>query len=95
MTACPSSRRRRLTNHLRNAGAQSACIVAGAGRSAETALEAARGFGGLKGADLARGASTAERYAKLGEVKQALGVVADRDVVVRARAACAILAMDD
>ena len=40
-------------------------------------------------------ASTAERYAKLGEVKQALGFVADRDVVVRARAACAILAMDD
>ena len=53
---------RRLTNHLRNNGAQSGCIVAGEGLSAETALEAARGFSGLKGADLARGASTAERY---------------------------------
>lgn len=40
-------------------------------------------------------ASTAERYAKLGQVRQALGFVADRDVAVRARAACAILAIHD
>lgn len=40
-------------------------------------------------------ASTAERYAKLGQVRQALGFVADPDVEVRARAACAILAIED
>lgn len=53
---------RRLTNHLRNAGAQSGCIMAGAGCNDDAALEAARGFGGLKGADLAQVASTSESY---------------------------------
>lgn len=54
---------RRLTNHLRNVGAQSGCIAAGAEASAEAALAAARGFGGLQGADLAQVASTAQSYA--------------------------------
>ena len=50
---------------------------------------------GASSASARERASTAERYARLGQVRQALGFVADRDVTVRARAACAILAIDD
>jgi len=53
---------RRLTRILREKGAQSGCIVAGAGASEAAALEAARAFPGLKGMDLAKVATTAERY---------------------------------
>jgi len=45
---------RRLTRLLRDKGAQSGCIVAGARPSEKKALEAARAFPGLKGADLAK-----------------------------------------
>ncbi|MFM7707410.1 MAG: carbamoyl-phosphate synthase domain-containing protein, partial [Gammaproteobacteria bacterium] len=53
---------RRLTRILREKGAQSGCIVAGAGASEAAALEAARAFPGLKGMDLAKVATTAQRY---------------------------------
>lgn len=45
---------RELTRRLRDGGAQAGAIVAGPGASAEAAVAAARGFPGLKGADLAR-----------------------------------------
>jgi carbamoyl-phosphate synthase small subunit len=45
---------RRLTRILRDKGAQSGCIVAGGRISEKKALEAARAFAGLKGADLAQ-----------------------------------------
>ncbi|MDW8479694.1 MAG: glutamine-hydrolyzing carbamoyl-phosphate synthase small subunit [Xanthomonadales bacterium] len=45
---------RRLTRILRERGAQSGCILAGPGASAEAALAAARGFPGMVGMDLAR-----------------------------------------
>ena len=53
---------RRLTNHLRTHGAQAGSIAAGAAGGAERALEAARAFGGLQGADLAREATTDAPY---------------------------------
>ena len=57
---------RRLTRCLRQNGAQSACIVAAADahseERAQAALEAARGFPGLEGMDLARVVSTESRY---------------------------------
>ncbi len=54
---------RRLTRILRDTGAQSGCIVAGEGASADAALAAARAFPGLAGMDLAKVVSTAERHA--------------------------------
>ena len=54
---------RKLTRILRDTGAQSGAIVAGADATAEKALAAARGFGGLKGADLAKVVSTTTNYA--------------------------------
>jgi carbamoyl-phosphate synthase small subunit len=54
---------RELTRRLRDGGAQAGAIVAGPGASAEAALAAARGFPGLKGADLARVVSCAEPQA--------------------------------
>jgi carbamoyl-phosphate synthase small subunit len=45
---------RRLTRILRDKGAQSGCIVAGGRISEKKALDAARAFPGLKGADLAQ-----------------------------------------
>ncbi len=45
---------RRLTRILRNKGSQSGAIVAGAGATAERALELANAFPGLKGMDLAK-----------------------------------------
>jgi carbamoyl-phosphate synthase small subunit len=57
---------RRLTRILRDKGAQNACLVAaadaGAGIDADAALEAARGFAGLEGMDLAREVSTDKAY---------------------------------
>ena len=53
---------RRLTRLLRDKGAQNGCLVAGTAIDAEAALAAARGFGGLKGMDLAKVVSTAASY---------------------------------
>jgi carbamoyl-phosphate synthase small subunit len=53
---------RRLTRILRSGGAQNGCIMAGADISEDVALEAARGFAGLKGADLAKVVSVRDRY---------------------------------
>jgi carbamoyl-phosphate synthase small subunit len=53
---------RRLTRLLRDGGAQSGCIVAGAGASADAAPAAARAFPGLKGMDLAKVVSVREAY---------------------------------
>ncbi len=57
---------RRLTRILRTKGAQNACLVAapagGADIDADAALEAARGFAGLEGMDLAREVSTDSAY---------------------------------
>ena len=52
---------RRLTRLLREKGAQNGCIMAGA-TDAGRALDLARAFPGLKGMDLAREVTTAERY---------------------------------
>jgi len=52
---------RRLTRILREKGAQNGCIMAGE-VDEKAALEAARGFPGLKGMDLAKEVSTAESY---------------------------------
>ena len=54
---------RRLTRRLRDGGAQNGCILAGEGIADEEALAAARGFPGLKGADLAQVVSVRERRA--------------------------------
>ncbi len=56
---------RRLTRILRDKGAQGGCLLAGdeLGSDDEAkALELAKGFGGLKGMDLAKEVTTAERY---------------------------------
>lgn len=53
---------RRLTRILREQGAQNGCIVAGEAPDADEAIAAARAFPGLKGMDLAREVTTAERY---------------------------------
>ena len=53
---------RKLTRLLRDQGAQNGCIMAGPTLAAERAVAAARGFPGLKGADLARVVSTKRRY---------------------------------
>lgn len=53
---------RRLTRILRESGAQSGCILAGADATAERALELARGFNGLQGLDLAQEVSTDKIY---------------------------------
>ncbi len=53
---------RRLTRLLREQGAQRGCIVAGNNIDETQAVEAARAFAGLKGADLAREVSTATAY---------------------------------
>lgn len=53
---------RRLTRILREKGAQSGCIMAGADVSEEEALAAAREFPGLKGADLAQVVTTGQAY---------------------------------
>ena len=52
---------RRLTRILREKGAQKGCIVAGK-INEQAAIEAARGFPGLLGADLAKVVSTRESY---------------------------------
>lgn len=53
---------RKLTRRLRDQGAQSGAIVAGDGISADTAIAAAREFGGLAGCDLAQVVSTDKNY---------------------------------
>ncbi len=53
---------RRLTRILRERGAQSGCLVAGAAIDEQTALAAARGFPGLKGMDLAKEVTTGLPY---------------------------------
>jgi carbamoyl-phosphate synthase small subunit len=53
---------RKLTRILREKGAQSGCIVAGADIDEAAALEAARAFPGLKGMDLAKEVTTSSPY---------------------------------
>ena len=53
---------RRLTRILRDKGAQNGCVMAGPAADPERALEAARAFPGLKGADLARQVTTGAPY---------------------------------
>lgn len=53
---------RRLTRRLRDQGAQNGCIIAGTSLDADRAVQAARAFPGLKGADLARVVSTGSVY---------------------------------
>jgi carbamoyl-phosphate synthase small subunit len=53
---------RKLTRLLREKGAQGGCIVAGENIDAEAAVAAARGFGGLKGMDLAKEVTTGQPY---------------------------------
>nr|WP_070988827.1 glutamine-hydrolyzing carbamoyl-phosphate synthase small subunit [Halofilum ochraceum] len=53
---------RALTRRLREHGAQAGCIVAGEAPDEAAAIESARGFPGLAGADLARVVSTREIY---------------------------------
>ncbi|MDH5786493.1 MAG: glutamine-hydrolyzing carbamoyl-phosphate synthase small subunit [Chromatiales bacterium] len=53
---------RKLTRILREKGAQSGCIVSGEKIDAEAAVAAARGFGGLKGMDLAKEVTTGQPY---------------------------------
>jgi carbamoyl-phosphate synthase small subunit len=53
---------RRLTRILREQGAQNGCLVAGERIDERAAVEAARGFPGLKGMDLAREVSTRSIY---------------------------------
>ncbi|MCP4469725.1 MAG: glutamine-hydrolyzing carbamoyl-phosphate synthase small subunit [Gammaproteobacteria bacterium] len=53
---------RKLTRLLRDQGAQSGAIVAGDEISADTAVAAARDFGGLAGCDLAQVVSTDKNY---------------------------------
>lgn len=53
---------RKLTRLLREKGAQKGCIVAGEDIDVNAAIEAARGFAGLKGMDLAKEVSTKSPY---------------------------------
>ena len=53
---------RKLTRILRDGGAQSGCIIAGAEVYETQALEQARAFAGLKGMDLAKVVTTSEPY---------------------------------
>ena len=54
---------RRLTRILRDKGAQNGCIIAGDNLDEAKALEAAKGFPGLKGMDLAKEVTVSETYA--------------------------------
>lgn len=53
---------RQLTRLLRDNGAQNACLMAGDTVDADEAIALARGFGGLKNADLAKVVTTKEPY---------------------------------
>ena len=53
---------RRLTRILREKGSQNGCILVGDDATEEKALELARSFPGLKGMDLAKEVTAAERY---------------------------------
>ena len=53
---------RRLTRLLRDKGAQNGCLVSGKRLDADKAINTARAFPGLKGADLAKEVTTEEEY---------------------------------
>ncbi len=53
---------RALTRRIREGGAQAGCIAAGSDADADTAIETARAFPGLSGADLVRTVTTVEPY---------------------------------
>ena len=53
---------RRLTRILRDKGAQNGCIIAGDNLDEAKALDAAKGFPGLKGMDLAKEVTVKESY---------------------------------
>jgi carbamoyl-phosphate synthase small subunit len=53
---------RQLTRVLREKGAQNACLMAGESLDVEVAIQAARGFPGLQGMDLAKEVSTTTAY---------------------------------
>ncbi len=53
---------RRLTRLLREKGAQNSCLMAGEQLDEQAAIQAARGFPGLQGMDLAKEVSTTESY---------------------------------
>ena len=53
---------RKLTRIIRDHGAQAGCILAGADADPHQAVSAAREFPGLKGMDLAKRVTTAQRY---------------------------------
>jgi len=79
---------RRLTRILRDKGAQKGCLAAGENIDEQTAVEAARAFPGLQGADLAREVTTAKSYTwtagswKLDKDKSGQTAVASRFKVV-------------
>ena len=65
---------RALTQHLRNNGAQSGCIVVGGNINEQKAIKEARSFKGIAGMDLASIVSTKKKYlAKEGEWKLGYG----------------------
>ena len=68
---------RKLTRILRDGGAQSGCIMAGAEVDESQALEQARAFAGLKGMDLAKVVTTSEPYAWTEGTWQLPATVAD------------------
>ena len=68
---------RKLTRILRDGGAQSGCIMAGAEVDEAQALEQARAFAGLKGMDLAKVVTTSEPYAWTEGTWQLPATVAD------------------
>jgi carbamoyl-phosphate synthase small subunit len=53
---------RKLTRLLRDRGAQNGCVMAGDAIDRDAAISAARAFPGLKGMDLAKEVSSADRY---------------------------------
>ena len=53
---------RRLTRLLREKGAQNGCLVAGEKIDSDAAIQAAKGFAGLQGMDLAKEVSTQQSY---------------------------------
>lgn len=63
---------RKLTRLLREQGAQAGCLMAGEDLDADAAVNAARGFSGLAGMDLAQVVTTAQPYA-WGEGEWVLG----------------------
>ncbi|MEZ5584924.1 MAG: glutamine-hydrolyzing carbamoyl-phosphate synthase small subunit [Candidatus Competibacteraceae bacterium] len=81
---------RRLTRLLREKGAQNGCIMAGDGVDAATALQAARDFPGLKGADLAKVVSTRDTY----EWREGTWRLETNDFAQADSSACHVVAFD-